>query len=141
MFNSGLTPTSVSTLSDLIRENQRRYGGARRKFLKLDVLRDPLPQADLILCRDCLVHFSLQDVMRTLKNFQRSKSTYLLTTTFTGARPNKDIAVGEWRPLNLQLPPFNFPLPLRMINERCDEADGAYADKCLGLWRLQDLAL
>ena len=35
--------------------------------------------------------------------------------------------------------PFNFPPPLRLVNENCTEGDGAYGDKCLGLWRLADL--
>jgi hypothetical protein len=41
--------------------------------------------------------------------------------------------------LNLQLPPFNFPAPLRLIEENCTEDGGKYADKSLGLWRLSDL--
>ena len=128
-------------VSELVRQNQQLYGGARRRFIRLDLTRDQLPQVDLILCRDCLVHFSLQEVFSVFKNFKRSKSRYLLVTTFTGVWPNKEIATGEWRPLNLQLPPFNLPRPLRIINEKCTEANGVYADKSLGLWRLEDLPL
>jgi hypothetical protein len=65
----------------------------------------------------------------------------LLTTTFTSQRPNRDTSRGEWRTLNLELPPFNFPKPLRVINEKCSEAGGAYWDKGLALWRLSDLPL
>jgi SAM-dependent methyltransferase len=125
----------------LIERNQLSFTGSDRHFLNLDVTGDYLPQVDLILCRDCLVHFPLDEITRTLKNFKRSRSKYLLTTTFTEPRPNTEIATGEWRPLNLQLPPFNLPVPVRLINEKCTEVNGAYADKCLGLWRIENIHL
>jgi Capsular polysaccharide synthesis protein/Methyltransferase domain len=131
----------VDIVQELVEHNQRMLGGSNRTFVKLDITRDSLPQVDLILCRDCLVHFSFQEVFNALRNFKKSQSTYLLTTSFTGARPNTEITTGSWRPLNLQLPPFNLPPPLRVINEKCTEAGGIYADKSLGLWRLQDLVL
>src|SRR5206468_8081366 len=123
----------------LVERNQRIFGDSERRFIHLDITRDYLPQVDLIFCRDCLVHFPLAEIANALTNFKRSKSKYLLTTTFTEPRANTEIATGQWRPLNLQLPPFNFPPPLRLINEKCTEVNGAYADKGLGLWRLEDI--
>ena len=123
----------------LVEQNQRHFGNTQRRFLHLDITSDYLPQVDLILCRDCLVHFPFSEITATLKNFKRSQSRYLLTTTFTGPRPNMDIPMGEWRTLNLQMAPFNLLPPLRLINEKCTENNGTYADKCLGLWRLEDL--
>jgi SAM-dependent methyltransferase len=123
----------------LVEQNRKRFGDSKRTFLHLDIMRDYLPRVDLILCRDCLVHFPSAAIINTLKNFKRSQSQYLLTTSFTEPRPNTEIPMGGWRPLNLQLPPFNFPQPLRLINEKCTEVNGTYWDKCLALWRLDDL--
>lgn len=64
-----------------------------------------------------------------------------MTTTFTGPRPNHDIATGGWRTLNLTLAPFNFPPPLRVVNEKCTEGGNAFSDKSLGVWALGDLPL
>jgi mannosyltransferase OCH1-like enzyme len=125
----------------LVEQNQKQFADKQRRYLHLDITRDHLPQVDLILCRDCLVHFPLAEVTQALKNFKRSRSRYLLTTTFTGPRRNTEIATGEWRTLNLQLPPFNFPPPLRLVNEKCTEVNGMYSDKGLGLWRLDSLLL
>jgi hypothetical protein len=125
----------------LVEKNQEQFGDRQRRFIYLDITRDYLPQIDLIFCRDRLVHFPLADIIAALKNFKRSRSQYLLTTTFTGARPNTEIAMGDWRTLNFQLPPFNFPQPLRLINEKCTEVNGSYRDKCMALWRLEDLNL
>jgi hypothetical protein len=57
-----------------------------REFLRLDILVDPLPAADLIFCRDCLVHFSFADIRRALGNIEQSGSTYLMTTTYPGSQ-------------------------------------------------------
>jgi hypothetical protein len=131
----------VDALSTVIAQNQKAYASSKRRFLCLDISHDSLPEADLILCRDCLVHHSYENVFRVLRNFRRSKSEYLLTTTFVRHRANSDIVTGEWRPLNLQLPPFDFPPPLRAITEKCQENGGRYSDKSLGLWRIENLHL
>ena len=121
-------------VASLVQENQARYGDLKRQFLHLDTTCDPLPPADLVLCRDCLVHFSFVDIQRTLANMKASGIPYLLTTTFPACSENEDIITGDWRVLNLERPPFNFPLPLRLINEDCTEGDGLFSDKSLGLW-------
>ncbi len=129
--------TGVDVMREVIQNNQTGFGDATHTFISLDIRRNALPQTDLILCRDCLVHFSYDDIFRTLQNFSRSKSKYLLTTTFPSVQENTDIASGDWRPLNLQKPPFRMPEPLRLINEKCTENGGRYSDKSLGLWELR----
>jgi hypothetical protein len=126
-------------LPELVQPLERAYGDASRRFVVLDLLRDPLPSADLLFCRDCLVHLSFADIRRALGNVRRSGIRYLLTTTFPGCEINEDIVTGDWRPLNLEREPFGFPQPAELLNERCTEAHGLFADKSLGLWRVSDL--
>jgi hypothetical protein len=127
-------------LPDLIVPLQERYGDRRRRFLVLDLTRDPLPEADLLLCRDCLVHLSQADIRAALRNVVRSGIPYLLTTTFPDGADNEDIVTGDWRVVDLRGPPFSFPPPRRLLNEGCTEGAGRFADKSLGLWRVSDLA-
>jgi predicted glycosyltransferase involved in capsule biosynthesis len=131
----------VDLLPLVVEQNQKRFGGTGRKFMELDITTDGLPQADLVLCRDCLVHFSYEQIFRALKNFKDSRSEYLLMTTFAGRQSNSDIVTGDWRPLNFRISPFNLPEPFKVINEKCTEEGGRYADKSLALWRLADVAL
>lgn len=126
-------------VEELIKDCQKRYAKKGRKFFSLDLMNDDIPTVDLIFCRDCLVHFSFQDIRRAIQNFKRSSSVYILTTTFTGMNENVDICTGDWRPINLQLDPFNFPTPIKLIKERNLEVNGHCADKSLGLWRISDL--
>ena len=129
----------VDVVAELVAENQRLYGSGSRIFLNLDMTKDSLPRVDVILCRDSLVHLSFKDIFATLANFKKSGSTYLLATTFTRFAESNDIPTGAWRQLNMQLPPFTFPEPVRLIDEKCVHSGGVYADKCLALWALKDI--
>ena len=120
---------------------QRAASGAiEGEFRLADITADPLPAADAILCRDALVHLSFANIARALDNFARSGAQYLIATTFSRWRHNHDIEDGDWRPLNLEAPPFGLPAPLALLDEQCTEAEGGYADKCLGVWRVADLS-
>ena len=127
----------VDIVRVLVERNQSLFANAKRRFPYADITRQMLPRADLILCRDCLVHLSFDDIRLALRNFHRSGATYLPTTNFGPHRINEAIATGDWRPLNFQAEPFNFPPPLRRLVEGCAEMNSAYADKSLSLWRLQ----
>jgi hypothetical protein len=129
----------VDVLTEIIADNKGRHASGQRSFLRADLTRDPLPRADAILCRDFLTHLSFADIFAVLDNFKRSGATYVLTTTFTGQRPNRDTSGGQWRTLNLGSAPFNFPPPRLLLNERCTEGGGSFADKSLGVWVLSEL--
>ena len=120
----------------LVADNNRQYGGPARSFVEVDLTADALPQVDLIFCRDCLVHLSYRHLFAALRNCKNSKAKFLLTTTFTARTENRDIVSGEWRPINLELPPFSLPKPERVIVEKCMRRNGAHADKSMGLWKL-----
>lgn len=124
---------------DLILGNNNKYKSESIKFIVLDVIKDSIPKVDLIFCRDCLVHFSYEHIQKTVNNIKASGSQYLLTTSFINRRLNFDIETGYWRPINLQLPPFNFPAPLEVIIEKCTEGNGKSYDKALVLYRISDL--
>jgi SAM-dependent methyltransferase len=132
----------VDIVPEIIARDVEFYAGPRRRFVLGDLVDGELPTADLILCRDCLVHLPYYETSKALDNFRRSGATWLLTTTFTGPRANHDIAIGDWRAINLERPPYNFPPAVEVLNEESDEVDeelGAFPDKSLGLWRLADV--
>ena len=136
---SGIDYIGGDIVEFVIHANRQRYESATRRFMKVDLTRGPLPQADTILCRDCLVHFSFDNIIAAFRAMRTSGAEYLLTTTFLGRQVNKDIVDGDWRPINLEQPPFLLPPPHSVILENCMEEGGAYADKALGVWRVSDL--
>lgn len=126
-------------VEEIICLHQKNNINNQRSFIKIDIVKDPLPYADLVFCRDCLVHFSFEDIKKSIRNMKKSGSKYLLTTTFPACDNNMEIVTGDWRILNLTKDPFNFPEPITIINENCTEGNGTYLDKSLGLWKLSDL--
>lgn len=129
----------------IVETNQSRHarseGNRSIRFEHLNLLESNLPRVDLILCRDCLVHFSTADVWRALRQIQGSGSTYFLTTTYPGRANDGDIRTGEWRPLNLESAPFLLPKPRLTLLEGCTERKGRFPDKSLALWAIADLNL
>jgi SAM-dependent methyltransferase len=115
---------------ELVARNQRLFGGDRRRFIVLDVTRDPLPTSDLIFCRDCLNHLSLDEAVLALGNIAKSGSSHAALTHHPTTIVNRPQASGfDYRPLNLRLPPFNWPEPVEVWAE-------AEPGKTLALWRL-----
>lgn len=133
--------TGADVVPALLTGNSCQFETSDVTFVKLDLLKNSLPRVDLVLCRDCFVHFSFKDVRRAVANICASRSKYLLTTTFIARVENQDMLTGSWRPLNLECAPFRFPRPIRLLDEQCPESEGAFADKCLGLWRIDDLRI
>jgi hypothetical protein len=131
--------TGADIVPDLVARNAAELAGPGREFRRLDITRDPLPRTDAILCRDCLIHFSYRFIQRALDNFRRSGARYLLTTTYSGLPRNHDILSGQWRPLDLELPPFSLPRPLHRIVEKEYVEGDLRLRRSLGVWNLEEL--
>jgi SAM-dependent methyltransferase len=120
----------------LILKNREHYANETTTFIHLDITRNRLPDADLWICRDCLMHLSNEDVGKAIDNFLRSNIPYLLTTTYTECQRNRDIPTGHFRQLNLELSPFSFCQPSLYI----DDWSEGYPVKKLGLWQREQLS-
>jgi hypothetical protein len=130
--------TGADIVEELVKRN-KEFESENVRFVRLDLLADPLPQSDLVLVRDCLIHLSYRDTLKALENVRRSKSRYLLTTTYPEHAFNHDIATGGCRAVNLALPPFGLPVPLLLIHEEYSEGGGPVSDKSLGLWEVSGM--
>ena len=136
----GATYVGADIVPEIVEMNRRTHARADREFMELDITTSRLPPADLILCRDCLVHFSNAHVRAALLNIAQSQISWLLTTTFPNEPHNVDIVTGDWRPIDLSKPPFGLPQPIELLNEGCTEQHGLFSDKSLGLWPASALA-
>ncbi|MES2622335.1 MAG: methyltransferase domain-containing protein [Bacteroidota bacterium] len=133
---SNVNYIGADIVQELADENNRKYQKPGIQFTKLDITIDLLPEVDLIFCRDCLVHLAEDKVFAAITNIKKSGSKYLLTTTHTERSWNREIITGDWRPLNLEAAPFNFPKPIYSIP---DSKLKETKDKVMALWRIKDL--
>lgn len=105
----------------LVDELNRKYKSDKIAFVHFDLVKQVPPEADLMICRDCLFHLSFDDAFSVFENFSKSKVKYLLTTTHVnhdGRFANKEIATGDFRLIDLFSDPFFLPNePLLTIDD------------------------
>ena len=103
----------------------------RKIIVEHDIVEKVPSCADLMLCRDFWQHLRLERVHKAVESYIDSDIKWLLCTNFQAAK-NEDIAAdGMFRPLNVTLPPINFPPPRKMISD-------GHA-RTLALWHRNDL--
>lgn len=136
---SGIEYLGGDIVPELVAQNRLRHEAPGRRFEVIDLISGPVPKADLVFVRDCLVHLSNAHAQAALRNIALSGSTWLLTTTFPSTGQNADISTGQWREIDLTKPPFNLPEPRRLYPEGQAEIRGQNEDKYLGLWEINAL--
>lgn len=119
----------------LVQSNTAAYADNATEFLHIDITSDTIPNADVWLCRDYLIHLSYEDIQHVIDNYFRSTIRYWLLTSHINVDKNIDIPTGHCRMLNLELEPLNFPAPIRYLDEDDNEGTG----KRLGLWDRESL--
>lgn len=98
-------------VDDLIVNCNKKYKNEKISFQVLDIMEDKLPKVDLIIVKDLFIHFSINDIHKSLKNLKASGSKYLLTTNgIDGVFKNDEIKTGGgYRGINLYMHPFDLP--------------------------------
>lgn len=101
----------------LIAANRENFASDTVSFVDLDLISDDYPQSDLMICRDCLFHFSYADTKSALQRFIDSQTPYLLTTTHINSTgfENRDIETGSFRLMDLFKAPYSFPSPPLLV--------------------------
>jgi hypothetical protein len=123
----------------VIIDNNKKFKKNNINFYNSDITTSRLAKGDLMFVRDCLVHFSFEDITKSIFRIKQSGSKYLMSTSFVNLEKNIDIYSADWRPINLEKDPFNFPKPIVTINEKCQEMNGIYADKSICLWEINKI--
>jgi SAM-dependent methyltransferase len=108
---TGIDYKGYDIVESLVEQNTKRYGKPNIKFFKADFLEQELPAADLLISKNVLQHLSNADVAKFLPQLKKYKHVLLIdgvdNTTLSSTNP--DIKVGEYRPLDLTVAPFNLP--------------------------------
>jgi hypothetical protein len=133
--------TGADIVDDLVTKNRSLYENDKRKFINLDITRDKLPKVDAIFCRDCLPHLSIKLIKASLKSIKFSGAKYFFTSTYLSCKNNEDTHVGGFRPVNFQIEPFNFPVPIKTISDPCIAENQVLDDKSIGIWKVEDLPI
>jgi hypothetical protein len=129
-FSENFTYIGGDIVDSLIEQNQITW--PNQKFLVFDLTQDPLPDVDLLFCRDCLIHLSNKDLIKVFDNILSSNVKYVMTTSYPDTFENIDIQTGQFQQLNLEKHPFCMPSPVDFIK------DGPPHNRNMCLWNKDD---
>ena len=135
---TGIDYIGADIAPSIIAENVKQFSSANVSFRTLDITSDPLPKADMLMCRDCLFHLKWFLRWDFFRNFIKSEIPYLMTTICHVQSNTRLRHNGRYKAFNPMKPPFNFSEPLDEILE--SEAyvptgeDDAFADLSMGVW-------
>jgi len=135
----GVDYTGADIVRPLVKSLNRRFANATTRFVHINLIRDQLPSADLMICRDCLFHLSFADTRSVLENFVAADIPYLLTTTYRneGKFVNKDIRTGDFRLIDLFAPPYSLPTETLA---RIDDWTAPAPERQMFLWTREQVA-
>ena len=118
----GVSYTGVDVVPHVIEANKRKYGSDKIKFLCADINNVDLIEADLVIIKDVLQHWSNEHVQAFKPRLSKYSKILVINTVrrhdtskpingdikIAGKLLNDDITTGEFRPLDLTQPPFKW---------------------------------
>jgi hypothetical protein len=115
-FPPGFKYIGGDVVPELINQNKSKYPDV--EFVEFDITSGTVPDVDLFFCRDCLIHLKIEDVWKTIDNLARSNVKYVMFTNYMGMDQNYDVVkTGDYRWIDMTLPPYNFPEPIDYIED------------------------
>lgn len=135
---NGINYIGMDIVKEIINSNNSKFAKENIQFEYGDFINSVLPKVDLIISRDCFIHFNFNEIKKSLKNFKSSGSKFLLTNTYPDISKNSNIVTGSWRPLNLGIYPFKLPEPIKFIEEK-ENFNLLNGRKYLALWLINTL--
>jgi SAM-dependent methyltransferase len=105
---TGINYHGYDLVESVISTNQRRFAKPNITFTRYEGDFNVLPNADLLIAKDVLQHLSHANILQFLPTLQRYPKC-LITNCVNphGPTVNKDIQDGEFRYLDLRLPPYS----------------------------------
>tara|TARA_R110002051_G_scaffold181460_1_gene250982 strand:- start:64401 stop:65072 length:672 start_codon:yes stop_codon:yes gene_type:complete len=94
---------AIDIVDDLIERNKLVYKNENLTFKSLDICKDNVPKADLVMLRQVLQHLSNAEILEVTAKLQGYK--YLIITEHIpsfGFRPNADLVTGQGNRLKLE---------------------------------------
>jgi len=98
----------IDVSSFVIESNKKKFTSPGVSFKVMNPMLDDIPHVDLVIIKDVLQHLPNRDVVTVLRMIRKRSRFALITNDYADSNQG-DIAIGEHRPINVLLEPFNHP--------------------------------
>lgn len=107
-FSNDIYYFGYDVVKGLVDRNKKLYEKKNIKFFYLNHLNDKIQHGDLIMIKDVLMHWENKYIKYYLENIFPKYKYGLIVNDFIKSTTNREIQIGEFRPLNLEKHPFVF---------------------------------
>jgi SAM-dependent methyltransferase len=113
----GIDYLGVDIVPAAIEANRRQFGTAKIRFAVADIVRDPLPPADLLIVKDVLQHLPDADIMRFFLQLAHYRHVLIINDVDpqTLTAEHSDIPPGGFRAIDLTRPPYRMPATKALV--------------------------
>jgi len=133
--------TGMDVCGYIIDKNRESHSSKMRSFLCGDIVSDPLPKNDLVICKDSFEVMSDEDIMLSIANIKKSGSKFLLITNKPFCLFNDpccNFSFSNIRDINILKSPFSLPSPIESFCYA--DNSGTWVDYCyMNLYRLAEV--
>jgi SAM-dependent methyltransferase len=115
----------VDVVEGLSNKLEKIYGSATRTFFPIDITNTLPPDADLLICKDTLMHLPNRDIIYFLRNLKKFKYLIICNdVNFVSSKLNNyDIKSVEYRGIDLESLPYARNLRRYRLIEKFDYDD------------------
>jgi len=121
--------TGVDVVAELIEHHQRHYANEKTRFVKLNAITDPLPDAELVTVRQVFQHLSNDQILKILGKLSKFRyviiSEHILLGDFVIPNldkiPGPHIRTRVFSSVIIDAPPFNVKDAKVLFEHRLDE--------------------
>lgn len=114
--------TGYDILPEIVDANKENF--PKYNFEVFDAVTEVLPKVDLIICKDFLTHLHDSVVETVIENFRKSKSKFLLSTSYVKSTANNMNDNWGWKEIDLSK--FGLTSPIQRFMDAPDRFHGLY---------------
>lgn len=121
-MNSNVLYTGYDIVKEMIDLNNKRFSSDKIKFFVKDIVEEKsFDDFDFVFVRDFFIHIMNDDIIKILNVIKKSKIKFFACSSSANINFNKDVIIGRYRQLNIEIKPFYLDKIFLKISEGLDD--------------------